>query len=279
MRTISKIDNTIQIVPITVVIPCYNCEDTIERALQSVEAQSFKPQEIVVVNDGSHYPSCENIRRICCSYRDPSIKYIFVNLDENRGPGFARNAGWDMSSCDYVAFLDSDDSWHPRKLEIQYGFMKNRPDIAMTGHQSHVINPDLNIASIELPQHWDAQPVTGITQLLSNRFPTRSVMIKNNIPFRFNTNRGHSEDYELWMEIVLSKFPSWRLEIPLAYAFKAQYGVSGLSARLWQMEKKEIASYFEMCRKRLMPSFIFIALLPFSFVKYLKRVAISNLRD
>jgi teichuronic acid biosynthesis glycosyltransferase TuaG len=267
-----------KIASISVIIPCYNCEDTILRALRSVEEQTLTPKEVIIINDGSSLPSSNNIIDICNSRKEKAFRTILINLGQNCGPGFARNAGWKISSCEYLAFLDADDAWHPMKLEIQYDWMKRRPDVLMTGHQSIVIPTDTDLSSIKLPKKWEAIQVKASIQLFSNRFHTRSVMIKNESPFRFTTKRGNSEDYELWLEIVLSKFPAWRLELPLSFTYKSQYGSGGLSGRLHQMEKKEIASYFELYRKKLIPALFLITLIPVSLTKYLKRIIIANIR-
>ena len=96
---------------ISVVIPAFNAAETIERTLDSVLAQTSAPAEIIVIDDGSTDATCEVIAR----YGDA----IRVLSQSNAGPAAARNYGLRESKSDWVAFLDADDVWLPKKLERQ----------------------------------------------------------------------------------------------------------------------------------------------------------------
>jgi|GEM_PF-3026041 len=93
---------------VTVIIPAFNRQKTIVRAIDSVLNQSYKNVEVIVVDDGS-IDSTEEIVKNC--YKD--IIYI---KKKNGGPASARNAGLENSSGDYIAYLDSDDAWPKDKL-------------------------------------------------------------------------------------------------------------------------------------------------------------------
>ena len=112
-------------------------------------------------------------------------------------------------------------------------------------------------------------------QLVSNRFHTRTVMIKRQVPFRFTTQRHYSEDYQLWLEIILSMLPAWRLELPLAFTFKPQYGASGLSGKLYQMEIGELASYINIYRQRMIGFPLLLGLIALSITKFVKRLVVT----
>lgn len=95
---------------ITVVVPVYNSESTIERTIASVFAQSISEWRMVIVDDGS----TDQSSAILASYSDPRISIV---TQENRGVSSARNLGMKHVSTDYVMFLDSDDEIHPTALE------------------------------------------------------------------------------------------------------------------------------------------------------------------
>lgn len=99
----------------SIVIPLYNSAGWIEDAIQSVQDQTYKNWELIVVNDGSTDTGIEKIREIF-KFNENSLLIIET---ENSGPAKARNRGILESKGDLVAFLDSDDIWHSRKLEIQ----------------------------------------------------------------------------------------------------------------------------------------------------------------
>ncbi len=89
---------------ISVIVPVYNVESYLEQCLESILAQTLKPGEVLLINDGSTDAS----REICKSYAD---EYDFVTLidQENQGQASARNTGLDLASGDFIAFVDSDD--------------------------------------------------------------------------------------------------------------------------------------------------------------------------
>lgn len=98
---------------VSVIVPTYNREKTIDRAIQSILKQTYTEYEIVIVDDGSTDHTEEIVGRM----EDVRIRY--VRLEKNQGAAHARNEGIHRSSCDYIAFLDSDDVWLPDKLELQ----------------------------------------------------------------------------------------------------------------------------------------------------------------
>ncbi|MGB5082945.1 MAG: glycosyltransferase family 2 protein, partial [Burkholderiales bacterium] len=119
-------------VPVSVVIPCYRCKGTLRRAIASVAGQSARPVEVVLVDDGSDDGSLGLLRDIQHELGGDWVKVIA--LGQNRGAGPARNAGWNVATGRYLAFLDADDAWHPRKIEVQYSFMESNPGVALCGH-------------------------------------------------------------------------------------------------------------------------------------------------
>ena len=106
---------------ISVIIPVRNGREFLGPAIESATGQSLAPGEIIVVDDGSTDGSSEIARR------HPGVRVIRGICG---GAPAARNRGIDQSSGDLLAFLDQDDLWHPRKLELQAKFLADRPDLA-----------------------------------------------------------------------------------------------------------------------------------------------------
>ncbi len=112
--------------PISVIIPTYNrCGGLLENAIDSVLAQTHQQFELLIVDDGSTDNTAE---RILQRYGN-SVRIVTMS---NRGPGAARNHGLQEASHDLIAFLDSDDWWDSRKLEIQVQVMAENPDILIS---------------------------------------------------------------------------------------------------------------------------------------------------
>jgi glycosyltransferase involved in cell wall biosynthesis len=104
---------------VSVVIPAYNREKTIMKALSSVGGQTYQNVEVIVVDDCSSDRTVEVVRE--AKYRIP---VRVIALDRNQGPATARNVGIDAARGEYVAFLDSDDWWLPDKLFDQVNLLE-----------------------------------------------------------------------------------------------------------------------------------------------------------
>lgn len=106
---------------ISVVIPVFNREKTIERAIRSVINQTYNDIEIIIVDDCSTDNSANIIRKLM---KEHSYMYYY-RLEKNSGACVARNKGIELAKGEYIAFQDSDDEWKANKLEEQYSYMKN----------------------------------------------------------------------------------------------------------------------------------------------------------
>ena len=110
---------------VSVIIPTYNREKTILRALQSVLEQTYTNIEVLVIDDGSTDGTADIINGV----DDDRVKYIV--LEKNGGPSNARNVGVQIAEGEWIAFQDSDDCWHADKLEVQMAYAKEHPEYAM----------------------------------------------------------------------------------------------------------------------------------------------------
>ena len=111
---------------VSIIIPTYNREKEIIRAIYSILQQTYVHYEIIVVDDGSTDNTQEAVQQI----GDNRIRYIY--LEQNQGACHARNVGIQESKYEYIAFQDSDDEWMPDKLERQMHKMMESPaDVGM----------------------------------------------------------------------------------------------------------------------------------------------------
>lgn len=263
--------------PVSVVIPCYRASKTIERAVYSVAKQTWLPYEVIIVDDGSDDDTVDVLKRMQCLYGSDWIR--LVCLEKNYGPAFARNVGWDLSSQPYIAFLDSDDSWHPLKIEIQLSYMLQNPEITLTSHKYKYVSKQeiLEIHHISL-ESIEIQPISPKKLLFSNKISTPTVIVKREIPFRFEATKKFSEDYLLWLSILLSGHKGHFINTVLTYLYKRPYGEGGLSAKLWKMELGELDTYWQLWKHRKI-SFPFLAvLIPWSMVKYVRRLITTKIK-
>ena len=211
--------------PVSVVVPCFRCAATIDDAVASIVAQTLRPAEVLLVDDASGDDTVEALHRVAASYGADWIKVIA--LPANRGPSHARNTGWQQAQHPYIAFLDADDTWGPRKLELQMAALDADPGIALIAHQM-LVRPRGTV----LPA---PQPPVGIqivgrrTLLVRNPFPTASVILRRDLPFRFDEDFRRSEDYLLWSQIVFSGYRCAKIDQVLAIWNRREEGAVGLS--------------------------------------------------
>jgi len=122
---------------VSVVIPMFNRAATIRRAVDSALAQSFRDIEVIVVDDASSDASIATVAAI----DDPRLRLL--RRERNGGASASRNAGVAASRGSLVAFLDSDDEWFPRKLEIQVAALEAAPadaGVSCTGVEMHLLD-------------------------------------------------------------------------------------------------------------------------------------------
>lgn len=122
---------------VSVIVPTYDRAYCLERTLRSALAQTHAALEVCVVDDGSTDGTRELVARL--SEEDGRIRYAH---QPNRGVAAARNAAIRMATGEYVAFLDSDDLWHPWKLELQVRAMRRLPEVGMVWTDMSAIDGD-----------------------------------------------------------------------------------------------------------------------------------------
>lgn len=249
---------------VSVVIPAYNAEKTIIPCVNSVLHQTYRTLEIIVVDDGSK----DATKAILEEYKKEfCIDNLQIVCQDNTGPSAARNLGLDLARGEYIAFLDSDDLWTRDKIEAQMQvFMKN-PSANLVGalFQRKKVLGDI----WEVPFH---------KLIYHNYFVTSTVVCRKCIfdMLKFNENQKYSEDYRLWMEIVSQYGGGFLLnENLVTWVNKRCLRESGLSAKVWEMEKGELNNYQYLWRKSIISFYSFIGASCYSLCKFLYRLVIK----
>ena len=180
---------------ISIVIPTYNAESTLENAVSSVIGQSFENWELIIADDASSDGTVRLARELAS--RDGRIRV--VESEVNKGVAEMRNYGVSLSRGQYVAFLDSDDTWHPDKLIIQLGRMRDT-DASLCYTSYALVNASGKKARADyiVPDETDypsmlRENVIGCSTVLISAEVARS--------HPFSTAAYH-EDYVLWLQLL-----------------------------------------------------------------------------
>lgn len=259
--------------PVSAVIPCYNCSETIEKAVDSIAKQTLIPQEVILVNDDSSDQTIDILQNLQNTYGKEWIKII--DLKKNVGPGQARNLGWELAAQDYLAFLDADDIWHPQKLEIQFSWMKRNPDINFSGHPrlNYQANQDLSPSSLN-GLNTEPKIISKLRLLTSNIFPPSSWLFKNSLSTKFKQDY-YGEDYLCLLENFFSDHKMAFFNLPLCYCLRQAYSKGGLSSALWSMEKAELKAHQKIWKDHHISNIEYGLISLYSLIKYGRRIFLS----
>jgi teichuronic acid biosynthesis glycosyltransferase TuaG len=106
---------------VSIITPIYNAESTLKNTLECILSQTYKEWELILVNDAS----TDQSKTIAQAYLKKDKRIKWIDLAQNSGAAKARNFAIDQATGQYIAFLDSDDTWDSTKLEKQLKFMKD----------------------------------------------------------------------------------------------------------------------------------------------------------
>lgn len=221
-------------VRISVVMPVYNVQEYIETAVNSVLSQSLRDFELLIIDDESKDRSIE----LCKQFKDSRIKIIH---QKNRGLAGARNTGIRNATGEFIAFLDSDDFWHPGKLQQHYDLMQKNSSCGFSFSASQFVNENGDsIARRQQPKrtkNYDAAYIFCRNPIGNGSSPVIRRDVLDQISFfqdsvdhkqYFDETLRQSEDVECWTRIALKTQTLFLyIQDPLTYY---RVNNSGLSA-------------------------------------------------
>ena len=184
---------------ISVVIPTFNRRQTIGRSIDSVLNQTLFPSEIIVVDDGSTDGTSDYIQS-----NFPSIRLL---QQSNKGVSSARNMGIRSSNSDWVALLDSDDEWFPKKLEKQVMTLSQNLDIKFCHTEEIWIRNGVRVNQMKKHQKYGGHIFNKCLDMC--RISPSSVLFHRSIlddVGYFDKDQKVCEDYDLWLRIT-AKYP------------------------------------------------------------------------
>lgn len=260
-------------IKVSVVIPYFNNEKEILRALQSVIKQTYTNFEIIVVDDGSKDNSHSLVEDFIQRNQGVKIKHL---SQKNSGPSSARNLGVTHASGVYLAFLDSDDAWYPDKLECQMKILKEiNYNVSVIGSRYDVVTGSDFMEENYIPKvGFTRMKKISFTKMLLRNYIYTSACVINRDDFinagGFNINQKYSEDYALLLRLSHGK-GALLIEKALFCMFKKPFGESGLSSNLKQMEFGELSNYHSLYKERKISIVTLLLVSGFSYLKYILR--------
>ena len=183
------------ILNVSVIIPTYNRKYLLKRALHSASSQTFVPQEIIVVDDGSSDGTKDWVLE-----RFPCVRYI---CQDNSGVSSARNRGIREAKGSWIAFLDSDDEWMPDKLEKQEIAINDSKEAWLCHTNEIWIRNGVRVNQMKKHQKYGGDVFENCLDIC--RISPSSALIKKEV-FEmvglFDESLKVCEDYDLWLRIT-----------------------------------------------------------------------------
>jgi teichuronic acid biosynthesis glycosyltransferase TuaG len=190
-----------EVADVSVIIPAYKAEATIGRALSSIASQTLMPAEIVIVDDGSN----DNTETVIHGLRDKLIPadVIYVKNPTNLGAGATRNRAIAEASKTYLAFLDADDEWLPKKLERSMQVMAEG-DFTLVAHD-YLNATDDGDDHIRCADKFNGTSAPFQELYLKGYIPSISVLVRRQDVLDvngFDTALLNAQDFELWLALL-----------------------------------------------------------------------------
>ncbi|MGA1863692.1 MAG: glycosyltransferase family 2 protein [bacterium] len=229
---------------VTCIITTFNRANYLKQAIDSVLAQDYGMFELIVVDDGS----TDDTASIVKGY-GTQLKYIFQH---NKGASAARNLGLEMAEGEYIAYLDSDDLWEPRKLSIQTRFLDQNTDFPLCYTQEIWYRKGVRVNPGYKHRKYSGHIFTKCLPLCI--ISPSSAMIRRKALEDlggFDEVLPAAEDYDLWLRITAAQ-PVYFIPIPLI--IKRGGHQDQLSRKVINLDKYRIHALVKILSRRTLSS-------------------------
>lgn len=227
----------------SVVVPAFNAAPTLADCLASVAAQTLPPRQVLVIDDCSRDGTGAEAERFRETFAARGIDFEYLRMSRNGGPSKARNAGIRAATQDRVAFIDADDVWATRKLEIVDRFFA-KTQAALICHSY------TEAAAFEpTAQGYEAVPLSVCGLMLRNPASTSCAVMRKSTGLEFDEHMRYCEDYDLWMRTAESHRVVRLVGQPLTRLGRPQLSAGGLSSNTWGMRGGELRVYYKLCSR------------------------------
>jgi glycosyltransferase involved in cell wall biosynthesis len=208
---------------ISVVIPCYNAEQYIRSAIESIINQTYSNLEIILIDDGSS----DATRHICLTYSQQDKRIVLLENEKNEGLIYTLNKGILAAKGDYIARMDADDRSDVNRFKVQIEYLKKNPKTDILGSNSFIIGAGNKV--IKNPNHvyceYNTLKFSALFSqpLIHGSVIAKSTVLKSNL---YSQDYKHSEDFELWNRLITKGVVIENIENRLYFYRKNNEGVS-----------------------------------------------------
>ena len=217
---------------VSVIVPTYNRADRLERALNSIVSQTCQDFELIVVDDGSTDKTYQLMKSF------PKAQYFYIK--KNSGVSKARNVGLAFAKGELICFLDSDDLWKEKKIQIQSLWLENNKDSQICYTDEIWVRNGVRVNPMNRHRKYSGDIFRHCLGLCI--VSPSSVMIRAKLfdeIGNFDESLPACEDYDLWLRIA-SKYAFHFIEEPLIIKYGGHS--DQLSRKYWGMDRFRVVA-------------------------------------
>jgi len=203
-------------VNLSIILPFYNAENTISRAIESIANQSYQNFECILINNNSKDGSL----KIAEEWRDKDTRFKLIH-EAQQGVVFASNAGLQIAKGKYIARMDADDFSFPDRMKLQVEFLEKNNDYGAVSGQVEYISEMDHTEGFARYVDW-VNSVNTYKEILNNRFIESPIinptaMWRRGVSEKWGMyqNGNFPEDYELWLRWLCNGVKIRKLNEPL----------------------------------------------------------------
>lgn len=223
---------------ISVILPIYNAEKTLNRTLDSIFSQTFQDFEIIAINDQSTDSSLEILK----SYQNQKIRILNTKDINQKGIVAALNYGIKESTRKLIARIDSDDLMAPTRLSAQFAEFQKNPELLLCSSDASLIDENNNILGGSLISTDNLEELDYKCCIIHPSVMFKKEFFVNNNLF-YNSDFEYAEDYELWLRlrnIVTGNYYKHIKEPLIAYRISGENRISNIHSDI-QKERTRLA--------------------------------------
>lgn len=203
---------------VSVIMPVYNSRKYLAPAIESILHQTHTNLELIIIDDCSSDDSLE----IAESYQIRDNRVRIIANSKNKKQAYCRNIGIELSSGDYIAFLDSDDIACENRIQLQLEYLQNNPDCVGCGSHGEYIDKDGNLSGRYITPPVNYPLIKAEAFFGDNPFIQSSMMLRKDILNKYNLRYdesygGIAEDYQFWLQILKNDLKLLNINKPLVY--------------------------------------------------------------
>lgn len=258
----------------SVIIPAFNCENTIVFSLNSIKMQTRIDliEEVIIVNDGS----TDNTDAVITNYiKDNTVYKIKYIKQDNHGVSHARNTGIMQAKGEWIALLDSDDIWLPNKIERQFDILNSN-----LGKNQIVFMGAVYPFKIILYKK-DLYKLSAKELCIRNIPQTSSVIFLRNIGIQlglFDEKRKYGEDIQFYQKFLkLDSYYILAEKLTEIEVGKRYFGESGLTSNIKAMAMGRDENVRELCNMKLISPVYMYLMIAFNRIKFLRRMILLKI--